>query len=814
MAEEERDEWGAIILDDRAVPGEAADLGRAVDVGFGEITEDPVGAAQRVPQLVQEGEIPGLEIQREPVPISPFPMEPGESRAAQELPEMFGTLEFAGRGEPGEGKFDIPFDPLKPLSWIPSGLKSSGVGATLSPKDALQISAAGMTMFDPAEIGSMLLQRDPETGERKWPEFNISQAPDGTLIVGNTKNGARAVINRPGMSTMDAMQMLGITAAFTPAARATAAVEATFPRIMTGGLTAGITEDIIQRWQEAGGGDYDPGDVAAATALGPIIDIARPALGLAQRTGRFIGSYFPENMFGGLEAVIPETKAQVLNFAKKAKEYLQSGREAIVTTQDAVPEAHTPFRQILLKMVERMPLTGTGALRVAQREQRVEVLRHLADRYNLNPNTNYGATVIRELNAGAGEALTAAREVARESAEALQNQRVNIVDFRKTMTQIVNDEKAYGELADTAVLDLLERAQRAVWQGGKRQDFGRGFGVIDDWVQRLRMEAGKASPRASASLNEAANALESDLRRTAVEEGGEAGARWVKAMDDEARLVAEASGNSLRSLIAAGEIDQQVIRRVLKSGNVKDMDLMYQNMGTKGRNAARQMILRNATKVAGWRRGEALEAAIDPVKMLKWLDSEAVDAQLKTFFPGKNAQAELNGMREYLRTTAAAGQIGKGVGMAAAGGLGQISANALNLITLGLVGAAGHAYQSRGIRNLLLRLEHVKGNVRAKDAIMKELTPALMAGGRQMMQLWTETDPQDMVLASTEFVEGYTGPRGEATTERLNPQIGVREPGEVEPGLIEQLRQAVGYEPGQGIGQLFGIGEEEAAPEE
>lgn len=801
MAEEERDEWGAILLDDRAAPGEAADLGRAVDLGFGEITEDPVGAAQRVPELVQEGDAGGLEIQREPVPLSEFPMEPGESRASQELPELFGTFGW----EPGK------FEGLaQPLSMLPTPkFESSGVGATLSPQDALQISAAGMTMFDPQEIASMLLQTDEETGERKWPEFGISYAPDGAIVVSNDKNGAQAVINRPGMSTMDAMQMLGITAAFTPAGRITGAVEATFPRILAGGITAGITEDIIQRWQEAGGGDYDPGDVAAATALGPIIDVARPAIGLAQRTGKFIGSYFPENMFGGLEAVIPEAKAQVLNFAKKAKEYLQSGREAIVTTQDAVPEAHTPFRQILLKMVERMPLTGTGALRVAQREQRVEVLRHLADRYHLNPNTNYGATVIRELNAGAGEALTAARETLKTSAEAIKDQPINIINFRKTMTNVVNDEKAYGELANAGVIDLLERAQRAVWQGGKKQDFGRGFGVIDDWVQRLRMEAGNAPPAARESLNSVADALESDLRRTAAEEGGEAGARWLKAADEEARLVAEATGKSLRNLIAAGEIDQQVIRRVLKSGNTKDMKLMYDNMGRTGRNAARQMILRNATKVGGWRRGAALEAPINPDKMLKWLDTEAVDAQLKAFFPGKNAQAEINGMREYLRTTVAAGQIGKGVGMAAAGGLGQISANAMNLVTLGLVGAAGHAYQSAPIRNLLLRLQHVKADVRAKDAIMEELTPLLMAGGRQMMQNWTETDPQDMILASDEFVEGYTGPEGQPTTERLNPVIGQLDPGEEEPGLIDQLRQAVGYEEGQGVGQLFGFGEEE-----
>jgi hypothetical protein len=40
-----------------------------------------------------------------------------------------------------------------------------------------------------------------------------------------------------------------------------------------------------------------------------------------------------------------------------------------------------------------------------------------------------------------------------------------------------------------------------------------------------------------------------------------------------------------------------------------------------------------------------------------------------------------------------------------------------------------------------------------KDAIMEQITPLLMAGGRQMMQLWDESDPQDMVYVSDEFAE-------------------------------------------------------------
>ena len=163
-------------------------------------------------------------------------------------------------------------------------------------------------------------------------------------------------------------------------------------------------------------------------------------------------------------------------------------------------------------------------------------------------------------------------------------------------------------------------------------------------------------------------------------------------------------------------------------------------------------------------------------------------------------------MMEYLRMTALAQETGKGVGMAAAGGMGQMGANAMNILTLGLVGAAGHAYQSAPVRNLLLRLEHVKGNPRMKDAIMEQITPLLMAGGRQMSQLWTEDDPQDSVYVSDEFAEAQED----------------RDRSLVDQGM-EQLRTVAGEEGAEAqegmdvtgrLMQMLGFSDEEEVPQE
>ena len=134
-------------------------------------------------------------------------------------------------------------------------------------------------------------------------------------------------------------------------------------------------------------------------------------------------------------------------------------------------------------------------------------------------------------------------------------------------------------------------------------------------------------------------------------------------------------------------------------------------------------------------------------------------------------------MMEYLRMTAQAEEIGKGVGIAASGGISTIGASAVNLATLGIAGLVGHTYQSAPIRNLLLRLYHVKDDVRAKDAIMNELTPLLMAAGRQQMNEWNADDTQGSTYLSDEYVQSMREEEGAP---------------EAQPSYMDQLRNSLG----------------------
>ena len=107
-----------------------------------------------------------------------------QTRATEELPELQNSGLLAGLD-------------------IPAGQRAA-------------VTAALVTMTDPQEIAKTLQSLSPAIG--------IQQDEKGNLIAANNQTGARAVINKPGVSGLDALQATGIGAAFAPTGGAASAV--------------------------------------------------------------------------------------------------------------------------------------------------------------------------------------------------------------------------------------------------------------------------------------------------------------------------------------------------------------------------------------------------------------------------------------------------------------------------------------------------------------------------------------------------------------------------------------------------------------
>jgi len=168
-------------------------------------------------------------------------------------------------------------------------LPELGKGGLLSGEDVSSVAKIApvlLTTTNPSEIGKIL--------ESNFPNIRIQEDEKGNLIAGNNATGTRVVINKPGVSQLDILQGLGITAAFLPSAKiagiglkgANATLGLTGKQLAKGAALSGATESVIQGAQELTGGDFDVEDVAISAGIGGLAEGAVPAIQAIRESSR------------------------------------------------------------------------------------------------------------------------------------------------------------------------------------------------------------------------------------------------------------------------------------------------------------------------------------------------------------------------------------------------------------------------------------------------------------------------------------------------------------------------------------------------
>jgi hypothetical protein len=265
-----------------------------------------------------------------------------------------------------------------------------GVGSTLTVGQRAAISAAAMTMTDPEEIASMLKAVSNDV-------IGITYAPDGAIIATNNETGARGLVNRPGASGMDLMQLLGLGAAFSPAGTiASLGVKTALPAVASATMrkqlekaavrrasyqaagTFGATQTVIEAGHEAvPGGEFDPEDIAFTAVAGKVGEhLAKPLANVATKT---------KELMGKVADVVPKGVQQALDYAES------TGRK--IYTSDALSQYISPIQNIFFKTIERVPITGIGRQRIRQKAARTDALIDIANKYGINIETELGQDI-------------------------------------------------------------------------------------------------------------------------------------------------------------------------------------------------------------------------------------------------------------------------------------------------------------------------------------------------------------------------------------------------------------------------------------
>jgi len=599
---------------------------------------------------------------------SDFPMEPGTSRASQEMGEIFvppwlgGSAELVGPGRttpetgggvgaeltqpPNINTTDMEFllanfkladaqtggDPAEIEKAKEELTRAEEGGEPVSRLGKYGISLAALSMTDPQEIATMLDQ---------YPEIDISYAPDGAIIATNNKNGARGLINRPGMSMMDGLQMLGIMTAFHPAAKfASLGIKTVLPGVATktmrkalereatkqavrqgAGATA-VTQAVIEAGQATAGGTYDPEDVAFMGVAGAAGEkLVKPAAVLASKGKELVGK---------VADVAPRSVTQALDYARS------TGRR--IFSSDALMESMTPVQNIALKVIERIPVSGIGSLRTEQKAARTDALVELANKYG--------------------------------------------IDIEKELGQ---------DIANNFITRMI-----------KQRFWGKNAEVMNpnNWPSRI------TKPEEYLAAKQKAQEL---LERA-----------WLREADD-------AVDAGLAKALGRGDLDDEVVERILDQAKPKRVTDLMSKLMPEGKQAVKQRFITKALEKSGWT-PDAPQIA-DADGFVKYL-SDPKNRKMVNIIFDQTERDLIEGTTEYLRMTAVAGAAGKGAGMVAAVGGSAIIVGALwqGLFTGAAVTAiTGRMIQSVPVRNLLLKLKYAKGNPEKTQKVMQQLRPAVLA---------------------------------------------------------------------------------------
>ena len=549
-----------------------------------------------------------------------------------------------------------------------------------------------MTTVDDDEVAQML---------SKYPHIKLQKTEEGTFGI-NESTGQQFILNRPGFSGRDVVQGITQLLAFTPAGKVPGMAQGVTMKTLGSAAAAGATEAGIQTLQETAGGSYDPWDVVFSAGLAGAFEPIAQGVGAAGRA------------IAGTD--IPQHIKDAMQFAKE--------RGVAITTTDVFQDMLTPAQRILSKMIERMPLTGTGSIKVNQKAERARILDELAAEYDIDPATDFGEAVLSSFNRNRNAALKEATE-ARRNARARLDQEGAVPTAKALMEveKLIAQQVDLGSQANPTLVNRLQAIRTDLQEGGR--NFGR---MIKYRSNLYKAGADFDDPNPTVTkdaLKKVGDAISGDMETFAKDKSKVAARQWAKSNKIFREDLAQVKDTQLKKLIQKGDVSPDVANQILDSGKPQILRDFYNKLDPAGQQATRQRLLQGVLEESGW------PQSADATKVLRNLEKKKTMRAFNAFFPGVHNK-QLDGLKEYLRMTMPAGKIGEGVGMAASGGGGFTIGTGANIATLGIFGALGRGVESKPVRNLLLRLHYAKGNPKAMERVMRQLRPLAQALGEEM----------------------------------------------------------------------------------
>ena len=531
-----------------------------------------------------------------------------------------------------------------------------------------ELNQLSMTSFKSA-LGTLLTgpQETVKVLKANFPDLDVRTDEKGNFILKSTVDGQEYAIP-PGFSGGDIPRALAGLAAFTPAGRAT-----TIPGAVMAGAA---TQAGIEAAQQQTGGTFDVGDIGAAGVVGALGPIAAK----------------------GFQAVKSGLNRAATPITEAVREAEQRG--IVPLTSDVLPPK-TFVGKMAQAIAERVPVVGTGPVRAAQQEQRNEAIRTVLRDFGADQTAAATDDVMKALLEKRGADLTKYTRLKGEVIDRLSG--AGEVDVNSTISAIDREIAGLESLRTEGVKPVIR-----VLNDFKNAVTGQSLDNVELLRKQLGEQLKDPSLAAVRSTGEKAvgriyGALKQDMGDFIKTNGDPRDfTKWSVANKRLAGMVGELQTTGLKTVLAKGEATPEVVRNMLFSQNPSDIRLLYKNLTPAGRANARVAILQEAANKAGGIENVSADQFKQQLKKLTRTTG--------VFFTGQDAKV-VDGLLKALDLTRQAGvaaaKPATGAELttfAAPSILGYFFGPVEGLVATGGIGALGRAYESKPVRDALLRL--------------------------------------------------------------------------------------------------------------
>lgn len=403
---------------------------------------------------------------------------------------------------------------------------------------------------------------------------------------------------------------------------------------------------------------------------------------------------------GGVPDITPQ-RAKEIDDVLKASE--KAGVD--VMTSD-VFQPKSILSRMSQQFSERIPMFGVGGKRGAQQAQRVEALEALD---KSTPRVEAG-DIFSSLEGSANKVRKAAgKRLDNVVSTMTPLGAVPVANVVKKIDFAIDKLSRPGKLGSPDLVKELDNLKQTATDAGSSFESLREFRTDARAIADKVDATGRSQLRSTdkALMDDVISGITQDLDNFVLTNSGESGLAKYKAADrvyaQEARKLTK---SRLKTVLDKGDVKPELVNNLLYSSSPSEVKLLFKNLDTRGRQNARMSLYRRAIDNAT-RKGE-----ISPQRFVSELDK--LKGSFDTFFRGE-AKAELQGLKKLMEATKRADvagvvtptgqalQMPATAAVAAAAAVGDARAISA-LLGASTIGLAARAYESVGVRNMLIRL--------------------------------------------------------------------------------------------------------------